>query len=130
MLLPACSGKKSVAITYELQQTVYYPGEKIVVLASVQNTGSAIRYIGDHTESATLFLNDGSESYYIHSKNDVHNDDATEYVFNKGATYDTAYAFVIPEDALPGQYNMKILFEGTETIFENVLEIRWEEAIL
>ena len=133
ILFPSCGAddsKPDFEFFYEIEKTEYLRGEEIRIKASVKNiSGRKLKYTGcssyDYFPMAELyFLNDeGEHGGKIDFEPMVFTADVVEKKIEKGEVGSYTYVFKIPDDAVCGEYSLKLWRGDDSRVFENVLRI-------
>ncbi|MBR4062517.1 MAG: hypothetical protein IKK01_05570 [Clostridia bacterium] len=132
-LFPSCvadDGKPDFEFFYEIEKTEYLRGEEMRIKASVKNiSGRKLKYTGsssyDYFPMAELyFLNDeGEHGGKIDFEPMVFTADVVEKKIEKGEVGSYTYIFKIPDDAVCGEYSLKLWRGEDSRVFENILRI-------
>lgn len=132
-LFPSCGAddsKPDFEFFYEIEKTEYLRGEEIRIKASVKNiSGRKLKYTGsssyDYFPMAELyFLNDeGEHGGKIDFEPMMFTADVVEKKIEKGEVGSYTYIFKIPDDAVCGDYSLKLWRGDDSRVFENILRI-------
>lgn len=121
---------KTFEFSYEIEKTEYLRGEEIRIKASVKNiSGRKLKYTGsssyDYFPMAELyFLNDeGEHGGKIDFEPIMFTADVVEKKIEKGEVGRYTYVIKIPDDAVCGDYSLKLWRGEDSRVFENILRI-------
>ena len=108
-------------ITYSIKNSQYYPGDKFsVTITAKHNAGEDRPYYGkmDIIPTAGFSFSDESKKYFIPEIPGFISDDAPmDHVLSKDAVLTNTCEFEIPENALPGSYDLKVFIDDFEYSF-------------
>ncbi len=134
-LFPSCSvddGKPDFEFFYEIEKTEYLRGEEIQIKASVKNiSGRKLKYMGcdgnvnDYIPWAELYClnNEGEYSGKLYGAPPEFTAYVIEKTIKKGEVGSYTYVFKIPDDAVCGEYSLKLWRGEDSQVFENILRI-------
>ncbi len=140
-LLSSCEGigdgsiesgmkNKTFEFSYEIEKTEYLRGEEIRINAYVKNiSGRKLKYTGcsgnDYIPMAELYFltDDGEYGGKLDCEPLIFPCDVKEKKIEKGAVGSHTYVFSIPDDAVCGDYSLKLRRGDDSRVFENILRI-------
>lgn len=120
------SEPSALEFSYEIENTVFVPGDQVSICVTAVNTGKSFYWKGTPTNEffkAKLTNNSDDASFSVETYNRVMTDDATMRQYDTGARFTGVYSFEIPQNALTGFYDLSFQFMGVEKTFYDVLRI-------
>lgn len=121
---------KTFEFSYEIERTEYLRGAEIRITATVKNiSGKVQKYMGcsgnDYIPMAELYCLNGEGEYCgrIDFEPIMFPCDIREKKIEKGAVGSHTYVFNIPDDAVCGEYSLKLWRGEDSRVFENILKI-------
>ena len=133
-LFPSCCGddsKPDFEFSCGIAKIEYLRGDEIEIKASVKNiSGRKLKYMGcsgnDYIPWAELYYltDDGAYGGNLEEYDALQFPcDEVEKTIKKGAVGSHTYVFKIPDDAVCGEYSLKLWFGNESRVFENILRI-------
>lgn len=114
MLSGCANSEKRLDFTCDAERESVAGGEKVSITVSVVNLGRKFKIIGpigDKFSQAELVMISGEAEYVFKSEySGAITTDATEYSFKNGERKSHEYAFIVPDDAVPGVYDLTFSF--------------------
>lgn len=131
LLLTGCTnGEKSLSVSGAAEPGEYRPGSQVTIQVQVENVGRTFSYVGaDVDQFGDAELTSADNGSTITWSKTVVTDDATNRQFQRGQIISFTYRFTIPEDAVPGKYDLSFwIFGQKEQISDAVTILPAEDA--
>ena len=115
----------SFDIDYQVEETVYRPGDQISIELKVINKGSRFKEHIAHSFWTALITGTEGEEHYLFPRNKPFPENVGDRVYKKGEVVCVwSEIFDVSEDAPVGDYHLKVYVFGSEFVIPNIIEIR------